>query len=270
MNLREFSFAIQYTFLGQIYRPKILTYSGNTYFALPENAEYFFVVSNGGSTRCDVAISLDGISIGRWRIPAWGTIQIERPVDSNTKFLFVREQYVKSTESQSGSSTISNNGLIELEFFPEILKELSASNPIQQRERVYFDGFSANYMYSDPNISATSISTQKPRPTTSIKSNPINRPNYSGREKIGFVSKQGNYSGGGTIFEKNSAQEFIELKDIVEIDEKRKIVIVARLLLDNFNPGFFSAPKTNNNNTRNYMGPPSIDKIYFPNSFITK
>lgn len=89
----------------------------HNYFSLPHMAEYSINLTNNRSTRCDAEVSIDGESVGIWRIEAHDNIILERPANTNRRFVFVDEK--SSVAQGAGIEYNNNNGLIKVVFSPE-------------------------------------------------------------------------------------------------------------------------------------------------------
>lgn len=88
------------------------------YVEMRHGTEYSIKCANRSSSRCDAEISVDGQAIGVWRIEAYGSITIERPVDAQRKLTFYK---LGTPESQkAGLVSDSNLGLISVRFMPEL------------------------------------------------------------------------------------------------------------------------------------------------------
>lgn len=90
-----------------------LTMEGYSYFAMPNNSNYFIYIQNNSDKSCDAEIFIDAQSVGTWRVEAYGNINIERPAHCARKFLFVKENSMLASIGNiiSGSQ---NNGLVRI------------------------------------------------------------------------------------------------------------------------------------------------------------
>lgn len=99
--------------------------NGGYYIALKSGSEYQLILTNNRSTICDVDLSIDGKAIGKWRIPEYSSISLERPLSAQRKFTFFAED---SNEAQSaGVRRNINAGIITAIFTPK--KTLSIPEP---------------------------------------------------------------------------------------------------------------------------------------------
>lgn len=94
------------------------------YRSLLHGQEYSVVCHNPGWTPCDVALQIDGMNVGRWRIEARSHIVIERPVGVAKKFTFVKED--SALAASSGVTKHADNGLVSATFYPEVQKNVEA------------------------------------------------------------------------------------------------------------------------------------------------
>lgn len=90
----------------------------NGYVYMKHGTQYSIEMSNHRDLRCNAEIKLDGKSVGVWRIPAYGTIVIERPIDDDGIFTFYKKGSKESKMVDVGI-TEGKHGLIEIEFIPE-------------------------------------------------------------------------------------------------------------------------------------------------------
>lgn len=88
------------------------------YVALSNGAEYKIKLINNTSGFAVAHVKLEGENIGKWYIPAYDDIIIERPANVNRKFTFFAEddRRAKISGVIAGDD---NNGLIEVTFYPE-------------------------------------------------------------------------------------------------------------------------------------------------------
>lgn len=103
------------------------TENGHRYVPLKHSTEYKVRLTNPTSTRCNVVLSIDQKTMGKWRINPYSSIVLERPSDSSRKFIFVKENSFEAGMGGVRSGSFSN-GLIEAKFIPEreVVHEYSA------------------------------------------------------------------------------------------------------------------------------------------------
>lgn len=87
------------------------TEKGQSYISLQNNTEYNIQLSNNHSTKCQVDVSVDGLSIGEWMLWPHSTIILDR------RFMFVSESSDRARRSGVTQGN-SNNGLITATFKP--------------------------------------------------------------------------------------------------------------------------------------------------------
>lgn len=88
------------------------------YYGIPHLGEYRIKLTNDRETRCDAEVSVDGESVGKWRINPHSSITVERPAKLNRRFVFVEE----GGSTARGAGVVSgrrDNGLITVVFRPE-------------------------------------------------------------------------------------------------------------------------------------------------------
>jgi hypothetical protein len=91
-----------------------------SYVEMQDGANYGVIIHNKHNTRCYATIKIDGNVMGRWLLNPNQRAVIERPVDIDKKFAF----YKVSSEGGQAAGLLkhdSNNGLVEVEFVPEII-----------------------------------------------------------------------------------------------------------------------------------------------------
>ena len=100
---------------------KVKGAQGSTYIAMPNKSEYSLKLTNERETECDVVVNIDGEFVGKWRINAGQTIEVERPTNVAKKFTFFEET---SKEAKSAGVAIEKeeNGLVDVVFYPRKFK----------------------------------------------------------------------------------------------------------------------------------------------------
>lgn len=90
------------------------------YVELRHGQHYNLNLSNRASTRCDADITIDGKSMGEFRIAAFGHIRLERPANDTGRFTFY--QSGSSEASAVGLHLVSSDqlGLVTVRFRPEL------------------------------------------------------------------------------------------------------------------------------------------------------
>lgn len=89
------------------------------YVELGHGTHYVLVLANKNAQRADARVEIDGKPVGTFRINAYGTITLERPVHDTGKFTFYE---VGSHEANKIGLSRSNPnlGLVSVVFTPEI------------------------------------------------------------------------------------------------------------------------------------------------------
>lgn len=84
---------------------------------LEHNIHYSIIMENFGNTSCDAEVSIDGVSVGTWRVSNNSKIEIERPVYDTGRFTFYA---LESEQSRKiGLSADDKLGLVTVTFMPE-------------------------------------------------------------------------------------------------------------------------------------------------------
>lgn len=88
------------------------------YVEMRHGQVYRLVLHNGRSVRCDARVEIDGKHVGTWRINAYQSITLERPVHDQGRFTFYKLGTPEA--SQVGLSEHDPNlGLVKVTFTPE-------------------------------------------------------------------------------------------------------------------------------------------------------
>lgn len=100
------------------------------YVPLRDGSEYGIYLSNENKTKCDISVTIDGKSIGNWRLEAYSQASIDRPVDIARRLVFCKVDS-SINEVNNNIDEMFVNGQIEVTFTPEIYKtNASASVPV--------------------------------------------------------------------------------------------------------------------------------------------
>lgn len=91
----------------------------HNYFSLRNLSEYKIKLINNRKTRSDANVSIDGESIGTWRIPSFSSIIIQRPANVNRKLIFIKENSYTAKYTDISQNDY-NNGLVTVVFTPEL------------------------------------------------------------------------------------------------------------------------------------------------------
>lgn len=185
---------------------KKINRGGNVYFAMPDLTEYKILLSNGNMTRCDATVYLDDIEVGTWRIEAFSTITIERPVGEARKFVLVQEG--TNIAYQAGIGSYDTNGLLRAEFKPEMIRQRA---PNRSRGIIRYDlPLTANMLRTNK-VTSTITTQSKKQMTNNLRDNL--QPAGTGL---------GNYSD----------QEFYDTDRLFTIDYNKITTINTRLVVD--------------------------------------
>lgn len=88
------------------------------YVELRHGQSYTLRLRNSRSVRCDARVEVDGKHVGTWRIPAHGSIVLERPEHDTGKFTFYKLGTADAEAAQLDGND-PNLGLVKVTFTPE-------------------------------------------------------------------------------------------------------------------------------------------------------
>jgi hypothetical protein len=238
---------------------KKINRNGHNYIALPHHSEYKLRLTNDRSKQCDAVITIDGEVVGSWRVPAYGSIMIERPSHSQRKFVFVNEI---SGEAYDGEVNVGQkkNGLVSITFKPE------------KEQEAFLQSFSCNELYG------SSFNNYTNELRGSIKSNKTNRcsigsslakSKYTSNDGVDFMNcssnswnSPNNLSTGATILGGSSSQRFGKASRITNYDYDNETIINLRMLVNEDSWPQFSKPYAPlRARSHVIQEPPRIEKI---------
>ena len=87
------------------------------YAVLQHGTQYTLLLVNDSDRRCDVKVTIDGNSVGIWRVNAQEEIHIERPAEDTGRFTFLKHGTAEGDAADLVKSE--ELGLISAEFRPE-------------------------------------------------------------------------------------------------------------------------------------------------------
>lgn len=87
------------------------------YVYLHHGTKYTIRLDNAGDRRCDAKITIDGKSVGSFRVDAYDSFLIERPAEEDGCFTFYKSGSPEAESAQLGDDD--SLGLISVEFRPE-------------------------------------------------------------------------------------------------------------------------------------------------------
>lgn len=205
---------------------------GANYFSLPQKAEYKIKLSNNKHTRADAHVYIDGEKMGVWRIPSNGSISIERPVDNNKKFTFLKEN---TSEAREGGivSGKNENGLIKVIFKPEKLYSFEYND----YDDCYLDmSANVNELYVKQNSFPKSAKSKSLRSMSnsygSSNLSKLSNSSFSNQSRGHYSNNVNNFQSGGTALGAQSHQQFQNADNLHEIDHDNITTILARLVID--------------------------------------
>ena len=88
------------------------------YVELAHGRQYSIVLSNKNATRCDAKVTIDGKTIGEFRVNAHSSITLERPVHDSGKFTFYKSGSIEAEQAQLDEAS-AELGLVNVVFTPE-------------------------------------------------------------------------------------------------------------------------------------------------------
>jgi hypothetical protein len=97
------------------------------YVLLAHGQRYSLRISNDGSMRCDVELTIDGNHVGTFRLEGQSSAVIERPVVDDGFFTFY--ELVTEEARKSGLTSHEATGLVTAVFKPEALILFSSPSP---------------------------------------------------------------------------------------------------------------------------------------------
>jgi len=89
------------------------------YVEMEHCKQYTLVLRNDHDMRCDAEVSIDGKTIGTFRIAARSNIRLERKPDDDGRFTFYRMGSSEAERAELGNVSASDLGLIRVIFTPE-------------------------------------------------------------------------------------------------------------------------------------------------------
>lgn len=234
---------------------KTLKIKGHKYIALKNGSSYKVQLRNDRSTRCDALLSIDGEVMGKWRIPAYGKITLERPTKKNKKFTFVEEGTIDAVMGgiESGGQS---NGLVTVTFFPETKRYdaevLSYNGGRKESYRMTRSkelsrgmprgAFSANSTKTNTNVNGNS-NLQAMAFSSFAPDSSLGSTSGSG------LNGSNGYASGGTVLKGKSDQVFRDTSAIYNIDRRNVTKLAVRLVVSK--------------KKKKQQNPPRIDKLAF-------
>lgn len=184
-----------------------------TYISLLHNSEYSLLLKNSSGNRCDAVVSIDGRSVGRFRLKPYGSFNVERPVKINKKFVFLKENSYLAGRAGVNQGN-SENCIVSVIFYPEL-------NTINEDEAVEmsFDGdfgSSKEMLWCNKSARGLGISQQA---------------NFSNGSS-NFAKFNDDISNGATALGDKSYQTFRHADKIKDFDHSKITTIQFRLAVD--------------------------------------
>lgn len=188
---------------------EFINIDGAYYVPIRHLEEYKIKLYNNMDVRCDTIISIDGEEAGRFRIGENSSITIERPSDTQRRFIYADE---KSSQAQNYGMQVGNkdNGLISIIFKPEKqtfrYSLLNSGMPNKKKSK----SLNRNIDYSDNSYGNSYNDSYK---------------NYG----FNYENNQ-QFSSGGTLLGKHSDQNFTTTTPIYDYDFNNITELSSRLI----------------------------------------
>ena len=97
---------------------KRVSVNDHSYAALKHETEYKIKLQNDGGLRTDVTLTIDGESVGKFRLDPYSSFVLERPQGAPRKFTFMKETSSEAREAGVVAKS-SENGVVKAVFVPE-------------------------------------------------------------------------------------------------------------------------------------------------------
>lgn len=193
------------------------TRQGQTYVSMKDGACYVVWIHNRTPKNCDAILTIDGEDMGRFRVNANGSVYVQRPVQRNFAFRFVKDK--NSGDEQEGGqagTTNTKNGLVEVLFKPSKFNAVDAPN-----ESVMV---TSNYPATD-NTSTTEVKRSVDPDDTA--------PDLGSPDFDGSMDDVERYERGGTIFDTPSNNIYTLMADLTYDEESTFVTKTLRMVVDN-------------------------------------
>lgn len=234
-SLNGFSVEILADMVRPVYK------EGYQFFAIPDRQTYKLKLGNQNCARCDATVTIDGEKAGVWRIEPFSTITIERPVNVNRRFTFVKEI---SPEAYSAGVAVGNynNGVITVKFDPEKQTRTSWKSPVMH------PGINENECYfQDSTLRTTKICSNKQSFSATNNYN-----TYGNKE----------FASGATVLGEHSGQKFVDVSPIYDVDIDKATSISLRLVVDDYyTKPYISMREASQYKVKSINEPPRIDDV---------
>ncbi len=94
----------------------------NAYVKMRHGQRYDITIASGFNVKSDAVVYIDGKEVGIYRLEAYGSIRLERPLNDNGRFTFYRKNSNEFKKSRLNEVPSNDLGLISVHIYPEILK----------------------------------------------------------------------------------------------------------------------------------------------------
>jgi hypothetical protein len=183
------------------------------YIEIPHETEYKLRLTNNRKVIADAVVKMEGQKIGKWRVNANDSIEIERPSDIMRKFTFLAEGTKEAAEAGIHSGD-RNNGLIEVIFYP---KKESKYVKIPAGQEAFVSTQGSKWLSHQPRMMSANVRSNDSMMT------PLS---------AAFQVPKAEYRGGSTVLGGTSDQHFGSVHSIPEneIDRDNVTTIMFRLV----------------------------------------
>lgn len=192
------------------------------YVRIRHGQTYSISLRNHHNRVCDADVTIDGKSIGIFRIPTHATISLERPPNDTGRFTFYR---LDSPEAaQVGLTNNDGLGLISVTFTPELVREPRPLSPSttwtatpKNLTSTYYTGEVTNTSYHGATASFSSGTRS---------SDTVSTTSTAGGQSVGSVASA---APGGTGLSGHSNQYYVNALPIT-YDYSQQVTINLRLI----------------------------------------
>lgn len=196
---------------------------GEGYVKMQHNQKYSVTLRNDRNQDADVELDIDGKSAGIFRVNRWSSVTIERPVNDQGQFTFLKDGTAEAREANLQSVSRQLRGIVRATFKPERPRR-NVSSPL------YLASMDSAHIGSSE-IEYALNSNTKGLTATSFRGGPRGQ----------------SVSSGGTGLTGHSNQKFVTVKDLDYVDSSQFVTINLRLVCDDngVRPFISAAGKTN-------------------------
>lgn len=208
---------------------------GAYYIPVKNGDHYKIKLSNKHEYRCNADVSIDGESIGTFRLYSYQTWTIERPGDVSKKFTF----YSETSRTARRSGVIEGkeeNGLIRVQFTPEKRRRIYAkTSPEYKMKGVRLSPSSLpqadeSFPESSQQSYRGAMFSRSGSPQLLMASSPGSSLNESVTRSLDTTPSMSQYKSGATVLQGKSNQSFGDAERI-DLDYDNMVEIILRLVV---------------------------------------